>query len=100
MQNRIRGYKAELEEASSILHLDELKSRKRVLRRLGFITKDDVVDIKGRVACEISAGDELLVTEMIFQGVWNAAEPEVIAAVASCFVFSEKVRINTHSLTS
>ena len=73
------------------MHLDELKARKRVLRRLGFITKDDVVDIKGRVACEISAGDELLVTEMVFQGVWNKVEPEVCAAIASCFVFSEKV---------
>jgi len=27
--------------------------------------------MKGRVACEISTGDELLLTEMIFNGAFN-----------------------------
>lgn len=35
--------------------------------RLGFTSQGDVVDIKGRVACEITTGDELMLTEMIFQ---------------------------------
>lgn len=34
--------------------MDELKCRKRVLRRLGFATSSDVIEMKGRVACEIS----------------------------------------------
>ena len=34
---------------------------KRVLRRLEFLDKNDIVGIKGKVACEISACDELLV---------------------------------------
>lgn len=73
------------------MQMDELKSRKRVLRRLGFASADDVVEIKGRVACEISTGDELLLTEMIFNGVFNSLLPEQCAALLSCFVFTEKV---------
>ena len=74
------------------MHLDELKCRKRALRRLGFATTEDVVEQKGRVACEISSGDELLLTEMIFNGVFNDLTPEQCAALLSCFVFDEKVR--------
>ena len=33
--------------------MDELKCRKRVLRRLGYATSSDVIEMKGRVACEI-----------------------------------------------
>lgn len=36
-----------------------------------FSTNDDVIELKGRVACEISTGDELLITEMIFNGIFN-----------------------------
>lgn len=73
------------------MHLDELKNRKRALRRLGFATNDDVVEQKGRVACEISSGDELLLTEMVFNGVFNELTPQQVAALLSCFVFDEKV---------
>lgn len=76
-----------------VIQLDELKCRKRVLRRLGFTTSGDVIEMKGRVACEISTGDELLLTEMIFNGVFNPLSPEQCAALLSCFVFGEKVSL-------
>jgi ATP-dependent RNA helicase DOB1 len=38
---------------------------------LQFTTADDVIELKGRVACEVSTGDELLLTELIFNGVFN-----------------------------
>ena len=72
--------------------MEELKCRKRVLRRLEFISSnDDIVEMKGRVACEISSGDELLLTELIFNGVFNPLIPEQCAGLLSCFVFTEKV---------
>ena len=55
----IRAIKKKVQAAESVISLDELKHRKRVLRRLEFITADDVVEMKGRVACEISTGDEV-----------------------------------------
>ncbi len=48
--------------------MDELHSRKRVLRRLGFCTEDDVIHLKGRIACELSTGDELMLTELLLDG--------------------------------
>lgn len=46
--------KNELKKAKSILQMDELKKRKRVLRRLGYCTATDVIELKGRIACELS----------------------------------------------
>lgn len=59
--------------------------------RLGFTTPADVVEMKGRVACEISSGDELLLTEMIFQNVFNDLTVQQSVALLSCFVFDERV---------
>ena len=87
---QVRELKKKIAAAHSIMQLDELKCRKRVLRRLGFTTSEDVIEMKGRVACEISSGDELLLTEMIFNGVFNDLSPEQSAALLSCFVFGEK----------
>jgi ATP-dependent RNA helicase DOB1 len=72
------------------MHLDELKCRKRVLRRLGFTNESDVVQLKARVACEISTGDELVLSELMFNGFFNDLTPEQIAASLSCFIFEEK----------
>ncbi|KAK4052639.1 ATP-dependent RNA helicase mtr4 [Microbotryomycetes sp. JL221] len=90
LSNQIRQIKKKIQSTQSIIHLDELKNRKRCLRRLGFCTNQDVVEQKGRVACEISSGDELLLTEMIFNGVFNELTPQQCAALLSCFVFDEK----------
>ena len=87
----VKSIKKRIQTALDVLQLDELKCRKRVLRRLGFTTNADVIEMKGRVACEISTGDELLLTEMIFNGVFNNLLPEQCAALLSCFVFTEKV---------
>lgn len=87
----VKGIKKQMQSSHDVLQMDELKCRKRVLRRLQFTTSDDVVEMKGRVACEISTGDELLLTEMIFNGAFNTLLPEFCAALLSCFVFSEKV---------
>ncbi|EUC60510.1 ATP-dependent RNA helicase (dob1), putative [Rhizoctonia solani AG-3 Rhs1AP] len=92
---QIRVLKKTLGAAQDVMQMDELKCRKRVLRRLGFASTDEVVEIKGRVACEISTGDELLLTEMIFNGVFNSLLPEQCAALLSCFVFTEKSEQST-----
>jgi ATP-dependent RNA helicase DOB1 len=89
-QERIRTLKKRIQATHDVLKLEELKCRKRVLRRLGFTSSADIVDVKGRVACEISSGDELLLTELIFNGVFNPLAPEHCAAILSCFVFTEK----------
>lgn len=90
-QQKIRSLKKRIQATHDVLQLEELKCRKRVLRRLGFTNSADIVDMKGRVACEISTGDELLLTELVFNGVFNPLTPEQCAGLLSCFVFNEKV---------
>ncbi|CAH8610562.1 unnamed protein product [Schistosoma mattheei] len=74
----------------SLIQLEELSARKRVLRRLNFVSEYDVIELKGCVACEITSADELLLTELLFDGVFNRLSSEHIAALLSCFVFEER----------
>lgn len=85
----IRTAKHELKKARTVLQMDELKCRKRVLRRMGFASSSDVIEVKGRVACEISSADELLLTEMMFNGHFNDLTAEQVTSLLSCFVFQE-----------
>jgi len=82
--------KATLRKSKSLLQMEELKCMKRVLRRLGYCTASDVIEIKGRIACELSSADELLLTEMMFNGLFNNMTPPQVASILSCFVCSEK----------
>ena len=95
ISERVKAIRKQLQQALDVTQLDELKGRKRVLRRLGFTTSDDIVDTKGRVACEISTGDELLLTELVFNGVFSDLAPENCAALLSCFVFDDKSESQT-----
>ena len=90
---KIKEKKKAIAKSHSIAQLDELKSRKRVLRRLGFINETEVVQMKARVACEISSteGHELVLAELLFNRFFNEMSPETCAAVLSCFIFDEKV---------
>lgn len=64
--------------------------RKTVLKKLGYIDHLETVSVKGRVACEVNTCDELILTEMVFEGILNDLQPEEIAAVLSSLVFQEK----------
>lgn len=90
LETDAKKIKEKILEAQAVIQLDDLKHRKKVLRRLGFSTATDVIELKGRVACEISTGDELLLTELIFNGCFNDLSPEQCAALLSCFVFQER----------
>ena len=84
--------------------MDELKCRKRDLRRLGFATSSDVIQMKGQVACEISSADKPLLTEMMFNGLFNDLSAEQATALLSCFVFqknsSEMPKLSSRTTSS
>ncbi|CAG8446308.1 1514_t:CDS:10, partial [Scutellospora calospora] len=89
LRTRIRSLKKKVNNVQSILHLDDLKHRKRVLRRIGYLTDDDIVTVKGRVACDINVGDEIVLTEMLLNGGFSDLSVEMIAALLSCFVIEQ-----------
>lgn len=97
VMEQLKTAKAKLKEARSLLQMDELKHRKRILRRMEYCTAQDVIEFKGRVACELSSADELLMTEMIFNGVFNDLTTAQSVSLLSCFVCDEKSSENPMS---
>ena len=59
----------------------------QVLRRLRYVDSS-TVQLKGRVACEIS-NHELMITELVFENVFTDLHPADIVALLSCFVFQQ-----------
>lgn len=88
MEQQLKDLQMQLEEVSKTVFEDELMKMKSVLRRLDFLSKDDLVERKARVACEITTTDEneLLLTELLFRGVFNGMETEMVVALLSCLV--------------
>lgn len=70
--------------------LPDYEQRILVLRDLSFIDDASRIQLKGKVACEIHSGDELVLTELILDNVLADYEPAEIAALLSAFVFQEK----------
>ncbi|EGF78636.1 hypothetical protein BATDEDRAFT_20298 [Batrachochytrium dendrobatidis JAM81] len=87
---KIKDIRRQITQAESVLQMDELKARRRVLRRLGYTNAQDIIEIKGRVACEISAGDELVLTELLFNGVFTDLTVDQTVSLLSCFTFGER----------
>ena len=88
---------------------NELKARKRVLRALGHLevrheggddagaaVEDDdaadapgafdVVTLKGQAACHVDIADELLTTELLFDGAFNALSVPQLCALCTCLL--------------
>jgi ATP-dependent RNA helicase DOB1 len=74
---RCKVAKREAKAASGLILRDELKHRRRVLRRMNHVTEEGVVMTKGRVACEMTTADELVSTELIFNGTFKELSAEV-----------------------
>ncbi|KAG0478468.1 hypothetical protein HPP92_013187 [Vanilla planifolia] len=89
---KIKSIKKSMRSSTALAFKDELKARKRVLRRLGYITSEDVVKTKGKVACEITSADELTLTELMFSGAFKEISIEEMVALLSCFVWQERLQ--------
>ena len=53
---------------------------------------NNAVQLKGRVACEIS-NHELIITELVFENAFTNLHPTEIVALLSCFVFQQVKRL-------
>ncbi|KAJ9531553.1 hypothetical protein QJQ45_014979, partial [Haematococcus lacustris] len=91
LEQAVQAAKREARAAASLVLKEDLRARLRVLRRLGYVDKEGVVSLKGRVAAGIQlSADELVLCELCFSGAFNTLSVEVLAALLSCFVWREK----------
>uniref|UniRef100_A0A665VK16 SKI2 homolog, superkiller viralicidic activity 2-like n=1 Tax=Echeneis naucrates TaxID=173247 RepID=A0A665VK16_ECHNA len=67
----------------SLSLLPEYHQRIKVLQSLQYVDTSGAVQLKGRVACQISS-HELLLTELLFENVLSPLAPEESAALLSC----------------
>lgn len=74
--------------------LPDYQQRIAVLQDLNFLDENSTVLLKGRVACEINTGHELILTELILDNFFAGYEPQEAVALLSCFVFQER-RLDT-----
>jgi len=81
---------AELDKLKEIYHMRECSRMIEVLKRLEYIDDTSVL-MKGKMASEISAGDELVITEMIFNSGFTELGLVDMVALLSCCVCEEGV---------
>lgn len=79
----------------SLLLLPEYHQRIQVLQLLQYIDSGGAVQLKGRVACQISS-HELLLTELLFENILSPLAPEESAALLSCLVFTQNTQVEPH----
>jgi antiviral helicase SKI2 len=89
LQERVDALSHLLSNESLRLFPDFLQ-RKAVLRTLGYLDESEAVCVKGRVACEVNTSEELIVTEMVFEGILNDLDPTEIVAALSALVYQQK----------
>lgn len=71
--------------------LPEYNKRLEVLKTLDYVNPEQLtINLKGRVACEINSGWELIITELVFDNFLGGFSSEEIVALLSCFVFEGK----------
>ena len=92
LTRQIAMLRAELKGSTALALTDKLRNMKRVMRRLGHVDESDIVQLKGRVACEINAADELLVTQLLFDGVFNDLHPNVAVALLAAFADTARAK--------
>eukprot|EP00871_Galdieria_phlegrea_P002113 jgi/Galph1/2902/GphlegSOOS_G1549.1 len=59
----------------------------KVLQKLGFINEENVVQLKGRAACELNTCDSVLATEIIFENILESLNASECASFFSSFIF-------------
>ncbi|KAF7210868.1 superkiller complex protein 2 isoform X1 [Nothobranchius furzeri] len=79
----------------SLTLLPEYHQRIQVLQSLQYVDGSGAVQLKGRVACQISS-HELLLTELLFENVLSPLAPEESAALLSCLVFTQNTQVEPH----
>ncbi|XP_055831950.1 DExH-box ATP-dependent RNA helicase DExH11 isoform X4 [Solanum dulcamara] len=88
-REEVNALKFEMSD-EALQQMPDFQGRIDVLKEIGCIDADLVVQIKGRVACEMNSGEELICTECLFENQLDDLEPEEAVAIMSSFVFQQK----------
>ncbi|KAL6888475.1 hypothetical protein ACP4OV_009501 [Aristida adscensionis] len=88
-KDRLNELKYQMSD-EALQQMPEFQGRIDVLKVIHYIDSDLVVQLKGRVACEMNSGEELISTECLFENQLDDLEPEEAIAIMSAFVFQQR----------
>eukprot|EP00891_Asterochloris_glomerata_P002642 jgi/Astpho2/2642/fgenesh1_pm.00049_%23_6_t len=100
LAEQAEALKRQMKESQLSSFRTEAKARTAVLRKLGMIDGEGVVQIKGKAACEIDTADELLATELMLDGTFSGLDKHQLVALVSCLVPGEKSQEQIHLTTT
>ena len=89
IQKEIKKVITKIESSKNLVLNEELINMQRVMRRLDFVTKDEILTQKGHIICDISGADELLTAELLFNGFFKDLSLEEIGAAIYCCLSKE-----------
>ena len=89
LQKEIKKVITKIESSKNLVLNEELINMQRVMRRLDFVTKDEILTQKGQIICDISGADELLTAELLFNGFFKDLTLEEIGAAIYCCLSKE-----------
>ena len=89
LRTQIKYMINELNTLNKLVLNEELINMKKVLARLNYLDKNNLVTVKGQTACYITSGDTIILTEMLFDGFLNRMPENDIGVILSCFVSGE-----------
>ena len=89
LQKEIKKVITKIESSKNLVLNEELINMQRVMRRLDFVTKDEILTQKGQIICDISGADELLTAELLFNGFFKDLNLEEIGAAIYCCLSKE-----------
>lgn len=89
LEARVRELRAATSDAA-LAQLPDFEQRVAVLQNLGYVDEEKVVQLKGRVACEMNSADELLASELLFHNYLDVLSASEAVALLSAFVFQQK----------
>eukprot|EP00850_Spirogloea_muscicola_P020625 SM000222S06966 [mRNA] locus=s222:39028:49965:- [translate_table: standard] len=89
LQTRVQELRFQLSDAA-LLQMTDFQCRVDVLQHLNYVDDERVVQLKGRIACEINSGDELVTSELILANELETLTLEEAVAVLSALVFQQK----------
>lgn len=89
IQKEIKKVITKIESSKNLVLNEELINMQRVMRRLDFVTKDEILTTKGQIICDISGADELLTAELLFSGFFKDLTLEEIGSAIYCCLSKE-----------
>lgn len=89
LKAKVTQLKYELSDAA-LQQMPDFQQRIEVLQEAGCIDTELAVQLKGRVACEINSGDELIATECLFENQLVDLDAPEAVALLSALVFQQK----------